>query len=183
MSKRNMFIWTEVKESERHWEGGTKRDENLENGEHREGEQESLADKQNLEHTYSSNVTFSDLHGPGGKVQVMVDRTMDLGLNCKLQRDVYLIWFDQGNAVSKTKYNLFFPKGLYEQFRRVANQYSLTISCLSFTPVRYECSRPMNLIPNSCQQTDIIDWIFEQKVQYFRKLLKEKRTFRRVTGR
>lgn len=75
--------------------------ENLENGEHREGEQESLAGKQNLVHDstfynyifpfimlviiaffsgrvrnirYSRNVTFCDLHGPGGKVQVMVDR-------------------------------------------------------------------------------------------------------------
>lgn len=33
---------------------------------------------------YSSNVTFSDLHGPGGKVQVMVDRTVGLGLNGSL---------------------------------------------------------------------------------------------------
>ncbi|PWA98826.1 lysine--tRNA ligase [Artemisia annua] len=47
--------------------------ENLKNGEHREGEQESLAGRvRNIR--YSRNVTFCDLHGPGGKVQVMVDQ-------------------------------------------------------------------------------------------------------------
>ncbi|GKC25784.1 lysine--tRNA ligase [Tanacetum coccineum] len=47
--------------------------ENLENGEHRDGEQESLADRvRNIR--CSSYVTFFDLHGPGGKVQVMVYR-------------------------------------------------------------------------------------------------------------
>ncbi|GKE37078.1 lysine--tRNA ligase, partial [Tanacetum coccineum] len=47
--------------------------ENLENGEHRDGEQESLAGRvRNIR--CSSYVTFFDLHGPGGKVQVMVYR-------------------------------------------------------------------------------------------------------------
>ncbi|KAG0584958.1 hypothetical protein M758_3G246700 [Ceratodon purpureus] len=41
------------------------------------------------------------------------------------------------NSVSTTKYNLitFFPKGLFEQFRRVANLYFLMIAILSATPV------------------------------------------------
>nr|GEX60240.1 phospholipid-transporting ATPase 3 [Tanacetum cinerariifolium] len=55
-----------------------------------------------------------------------------------------------GNAVSTTKYNLFsfLPKGLYEQFRRVANLYFLTISCLSFTPVS-PVSPITNVVPLS----------------------------------
>ncbi|KAJ3702718.1 hypothetical protein LUZ61_006423 [Rhynchospora tenuis] len=43
----------------------------------------------------------------------------------------------KGNSVSTTKYNLltFLPKGLFEQFRRVANLYFLMISILSTTPI------------------------------------------------
>lgn len=43
----------------------------------------------------------------------------------------------KGNSISTTKYNIltFLPKGLYEQFRRLANCYFLMISLLSFTPV------------------------------------------------
>ncbi|XP_019421458.1 PREDICTED: phospholipid-transporting ATPase 3-like [Lupinus angustifolius] len=43
----------------------------------------------------------------------------------------------KGNSISTTKYNFFtfFPKGLFEQFRRVANLYFLTISILSTTPI------------------------------------------------
>ncbi|URE48277.1 E1-E2 ATPase [Musa troglodytarum] len=41
------------------------------------------------------------------------------------------------NYVSTTKYTLatFFPKSLFEQFRRVANIYFLFTGCLSFTPL------------------------------------------------
>lgn len=41
------------------------------------------------------------------------------------------------NYVSTTKYSLatFFPKALFEQFRRVANIYFLVTGCLSFTPL------------------------------------------------
>ena len=39
----------------------------------------------------------------------------------------------KGNAISTGKYNLatFFPKGLYEQFRRVANLYFLSVAIIS----------------------------------------------------
>ncbi|XP_010262307.1 PREDICTED: putative phospholipid-transporting ATPase 9 isoform X2 [Nelumbo nucifera] len=42
-----------------------------------------------------------------------------------------------GNYVRTTKYTLatFFPKSLFEQFRRVANMYFLVVGCLSFTPL------------------------------------------------
>ncbi|CAN1321190.1 Phospholipid-transporting ATPase 3 [Linum perenne] len=51
----------------------------------------------------------------------------------------------KGNSVSTTKYNFltFLPKGLFEQFRRVANCYFLLISILSMTPIS-----PVNPVTN-----------------------------------
>ncbi|XVF02324.1 hypothetical protein REPUB_Repub04eG0165900 [Reevesia pubescens] len=56
----------------------------------------------------------------------------------------------KGNSVSTTKYNFFtfLPKGLYEQFRRVANLYFLMVSILSATP--YSPVHPVtNVVPLS----------------------------------
>uniref|UniRef100_A0A7N0U3G5 Phospholipid-transporting ATPase n=1 Tax=Kalanchoe fedtschenkoi TaxID=63787 RepID=A0A7N0U3G5_KALFE len=43
----------------------------------------------------------------------------------------------KGNYVSTTKYTAvnFFPKSLFEQFRRVANIYFLVVACVSFSPL------------------------------------------------
>uniref|UniRef100_A0A7N0VN79 Phospholipid-transporting ATPase n=1 Tax=Kalanchoe fedtschenkoi TaxID=63787 RepID=A0A7N0VN79_KALFE len=56
----------------------------------------------------------------------------------------------KGNSVSTTKYNVltFLPKGLYEQFRRVANFYFLMISVLSTTPLS-PVSPVTNILPLS----------------------------------
>eukprot|EP00252_Welwitschia_mirabilis_P016484 TRINITY_DN3634_c0_g1_i2.p1 TRINITY_DN3634_c0_g1~~TRINITY_DN3634_c0_g1_i2.p1 ORF type:complete len:369 (+),score=47.07 TRINITY_DN3634_c0_g1_i2:263-1369(+) len=52
-------------------------------------------------------------------------------------RDANALAKYKGNSVSTTKYNIltFLPKGLFEQFRRVANLYFLSISVLSTTPI------------------------------------------------
>ncbi|XP_074274505.1 phospholipid-transporting ATPase 3-like [Silene latifolia] len=53
------------------------------------------------------------------------------------ERDANALAKFKGNSVSTTKYNVltFLPKGLFEQFRRVANLYFLFISILSWTPM------------------------------------------------
>ncbi|KAG2702201.1 hypothetical protein I3760_06G079200 [Carya illinoinensis] len=55
-----------------------------------------------------------------------------------------------GNSISTTKYNFFtfLPKGLFEQFRRVANLYFLTISILSATKIS-PVSPITNVVPLS----------------------------------
>ncbi|XP_077210178.1 aminophospholipid ATPase 3 isoform X2 [Tasmannia lanceolata] len=60
-------------------------------------------------------------------------------------RDANLPVRFKGNSISTTKYNVatFFPKGLFEQFRRVANLYFLMISILSTTPIS-----PVNPVTN-----------------------------------
>ena len=47
--------------------------------------------------------------------------------------DANVGYHHKGNAISTGKYNLatFFPKGLYEQFRRVANLYFLSVAIIS----------------------------------------------------
>ncbi|KAL6566499.1 Phospholipid-transporting ATPase 3 [Orobanche gracilis] len=56
---------------------------------------------------------------------------------CCNDRDANALAKFKGNSVSTTKYDVvtFLPKGLFEQFRRVANLYFLMISILSCTPV------------------------------------------------
>ncbi|PKA49367.1 Phospholipid-transporting ATPase 3 [Apostasia shenzhenica] len=62
---------------------------------------------------------------PGHRTIYCNDRAANLAVRFK------------GNSVSTTKYNVvtFLPKGLFEQFRRVANLYFLMISILSTTPI------------------------------------------------
>lgn len=54
----------------------------------------------------------------------------------QLQRHTKPPYVYRSNYVSTTKYNLlsFFPKALYEQFRRVANLYFLLAAAISLTP-------------------------------------------------
>nr|XP_023895567.1 phospholipid-transporting ATPase 3-like [Quercus suber] len=56
----------------------------------------------------------------------------------------------KGNSISTTKFNFFtfLPKGLFEQFRRVANLYFLSISILSATSIS-PVSPITNVVPLS----------------------------------
>ncbi|KAK6922097.1 P-type ATPase, N-terminal [Dillenia turbinata] len=68
---------------------------------------------------------------------------------CNDREANFLVRF-KGNSISTTKYNVltFLPKGLFEQFRRVANLYFLTISILSTTPIS-PVSPITNVVPLS----------------------------------
>ncbi|XP_011034150.1 PREDICTED: phospholipid-transporting ATPase 3 [Populus euphratica] len=68
-------------------------------------------------------------------------------------RDANLPVRFKGNSISTTKYNIFtfFPKGLFEQFRRVANCYFLMISILSMTPIS-----PVNPVTNVVPLTMVL---------------------------
>ncbi|KAK8579465.1 hypothetical protein V6N12_069790 [Hibiscus sabdariffa] len=97
---------------------------------------------------------------PGSSVQKTLSRTVTLGrvqpqtpalrtIFCN-DRDANFAHRHKGNSISTTKYNIFtfLPKGLYEQFRRVANLYFLMVSILSATP--YSPVNPVtNMVPFS----------------------------------
>ncbi|GLU03014.1 hypothetical protein SLE2022_202360 [Rubroshorea leprosula] len=97
---------------------------------------------------------------PTNMDQRTVSRTVTLGrvqpqapshrtIYCN-DRDANLVLRFKGNSISTTKYNFFsfLPKGLYEQFRRVANLYFLMVSILSATP--YSPVHPItNVVPLS----------------------------------
>lgn len=81
-------------------------------------------------HRRFRHVSFSDLrHSP---VQPQHPAHRFIVCNDRGENQIY-----KGNSVSTTKYNIltFLPKGLFEQFRRVANLYFLMISILSTTPI------------------------------------------------
>ncbi|XP_006359578.1 phospholipid-transporting ATPase 3-like [Solanum tuberosum] len=69
-----------------------------------------------------------------GQVQPQAPGHRTVFLN---DRDANALAKFKGNSVSTTKYDVltFLPKGLFEQFRRVANLYFLMISILSCTPI------------------------------------------------
>ncbi|KAK9277681.1 hypothetical protein L1049_007228 [Liquidambar formosana] len=69
-----------------------------------------------------------------GRVQPQAPGHRTIYLN---DREANQIVRFKGNSISTTKYNVltFLPKGLFEQFRRVANLYFLMISILSTTPI------------------------------------------------
>ncbi|KAK8647609.1 hypothetical protein V6N13_121340 [Hibiscus sabdariffa] len=97
---------------------------------------------------------------PGSSSRRTVSRTVTLGrvqpqapalrtIFCN-DREANFAHRYKGNSISTTKYNIFtfLPKGLYEQFRRVANLYFLMVSILSATP--YSPVHPVtNMVPLS----------------------------------
>ncbi|CAK9180185.1 unnamed protein product [Ilex paraguariensis] len=102
----------------------------------------------------------SSLGGPGSPLsdRVSTSRTVRLGgvqpqapghrtIFCNDREANFLTKFE-GNSVSTTKYDIltFLPKGLFEQFHRVANFYFLVISVISCTPVS-PVSPVTNVVP------------------------------------
>ncbi|KAH9606858.1 hypothetical protein KSS87_020266 [Heliosperma pusillum] len=89
---------------------------------------------------FSSNSAVSDRSPTSprtvrlGRVQPQAPTHRTIYCN---DRDANSLARFKGNSVSTTKYNVitFLPKGLFEQFRRVANLYFLMISILSCTPM------------------------------------------------
>lgn len=82
-----------------------------------------------------------------------------------------------GNYVRSTKYTLatFFPKSLFEQFRRVANIYFLICAILSFTPLS-PYSAVSNVLPlvvvigATMGKEAVEDWRRKKQVINFMKL-------------
>ncbi|XP_047319881.1 phospholipid-transporting ATPase 3-like [Impatiens glandulifera] len=106
----------------------------------RSGESEDGGDRPLVDRHPSRTVTL-------GRVQPQAPGHRTIYCN---DREANAIVRFKGNSISTTKYNIltFFPKGLFEQFRRVANLYFLTISILSFTPVS-PVSPITNIVPLS----------------------------------
>ncbi|XP_031386164.1 phospholipid-transporting ATPase 3 [Punica granatum] len=112
------------------------------------------------ERVQSSKVRFGGRHSPLGGDERASTRTVRLGrvqpqapthrtIYCN-DREANLPVRFKGNSISTTKYNVitFLPKGLFEQFRRVANLYFLMISILSATPFS-PVSPITNMVPLS----------------------------------
>ncbi len=83
------------------------------------------------------------------------------------------------NYVSTAKYNVitFFPKALFEQFRRVANLYFLLAAALSLTPVSpytpYSLILPLVFVVGvSMGKEALEDWRRFRQVYLFRKMNK-----------
>ena len=83
------------------------------------------------------------------------------------------------NYVSTTKYTLatFFPKSLFEQFRRVANIFFLFTGCLSFTPLApysaVSAILPLIVVIGATMAKEAIeDWRRYQQVGSYNPLLK-----------
>ena len=80
-------------------------------------------EKTSIGRTLSSMATFASSRASEGENRVVHVTTGDANIG----------YHHKGNAISTGKYNpaTFFPKGLYEQFRRVANLYFLSVAIIS----------------------------------------------------
>ena len=80
-------------------------------------------EKPSIGRTLSSMATFASSRVHEGENRVVHVTTGDANIG----------YHHKGNAISTGKYNpaTFFPKGLYEQFRRVANLYFLSVAIIS----------------------------------------------------
>ena len=80
-------------------------------------------EKPSIGRTFWSMATFASSRAREGENRVVHVTTGDANVG----------YHHKGNAISTGKYNLatFFPKGLYEQFRRVANLYFLSVAIIS----------------------------------------------------